>query len=902
MATSATLAFTSVFPHSTAAHTTPTPQATPELGVATEGQPFGLILETGPLAVPTASRSTRQPRQSIRSARQLQSQQQQPELSRAQREVQRNLAWSTATQFLSLHGTRDVPLQRHADSRRSRQVDEALRLLLNRGDDGAPRHQDRFTSAPGSGALLHWYLEDVKEHFNDAYLPTVRSASHAPRDGSTSKPLLLLKDLEMLVAAMTLYMTPVTNHMLLVGDVDSKAKNVLERVAKDSIVSVLLNSSPHEDYQASLTSLMLECARIVLQLPRTWDRIEPSALMTTLSRCVECYDQLELRDDAVQTSLAAATDRVMAELVASDRFKVDWFAQQSVVPKLRACIQTTLADLFVRILSRDSLRHSQDGQAASLTAEDIQRWSDMAVVRLARSRLHDLFDFVIRWDMSRGAVMDLKEFIGIAGARAEVVQNFQEQLHRRLLHAGATTVQILDTYVFTIKTFTELDPKGVLLDRIARPIRRYLKDREDTTRIIIASLLTDVNEEAAYLEVSDDISVQIAKQMQDTGTGASNEHDVDLDWDNMDWTPDPHDAGPEYRRSKTEDVLSSLLSLYNREDFIGELRNIFGDHLLKIPGHDLEREIRLLEMFKSRLGEDKLQAAEVMLHDIEESRHINTSVHADESYKASHLQALEGNPAQDSGAMDEAESSDPVQLSARIVSSYFWPVLRNEPFKVPSPVARQQSGFDVSFRTLKDMRRLQWLQELGTAVVELQLADREIEVECTTFQASVIYAFDDNGGDDGDTARVQHSVDSLAESLDMDESLVTQAVAFWVSKLVLTEMSAGSGTYTVLERLPTSDDAAEEAEAVAIAAAEAAQAAARTSEDLLLEKMQMYRQFVLGMLTNQGKMDAARMLMMLRMVVPGGFGFSVEELRVLLRRLTTEGLVTVDGDTWTIVK
>jgi anaphase-promoting complex subunit 2 len=46
---------------------------------------------------------------------------------------------------------------------------------------------------------------------------------------------------------------------------------------------------------------------------------------------------------------------------------------------------------------------------------------------------------------------------------------------KRLLHPGADTLVIIAQYISTIKAFRMLDPPGVLLDKVARPIQRYLK-------------------------------------------------------------------------------------------------------------------------------------------------------------------------------------------------------------------------------------------------------------------------------------------------------------------------------------------------------------------------------------------------------------------------------------------
>lgn len=133
MASQSALVFAAIFPQSTVAHTTPTPQATPDLSFVAPGQPFG-----GP--------STRRAKDHGNAP-----------LTAAQQAVQRNIAWSTATQFLSLQGA-PVPggQARHGAVTRSSEVQEALQLLLAERE-GAP---------PARNELVEWYEEEARQHFD----------------------------------------------------------------------------------------------------------------------------------------------------------------------------------------------------------------------------------------------------------------------------------------------------------------------------------------------------------------------------------------------------------------------------------------------------------------------------------------------------------------------------------------------------------------------------------------------------------------------------------------------------------------------------------------------------------------------------------------------------------------
>lgn len=117
----ATLVFASVFPVPSLSHTTPTPIATPNLGYTEPGASFG-----SPYAADAGGTE--------------------------RRAVRRNLAWSTATRFLSLPKDLDKApgsLQRPPD------VEEALDYLLV-GEGTGRDHEE---------GIADWYANEARLHF-----------------------------------------------------------------------------------------------------------------------------------------------------------------------------------------------------------------------------------------------------------------------------------------------------------------------------------------------------------------------------------------------------------------------------------------------------------------------------------------------------------------------------------------------------------------------------------------------------------------------------------------------------------------------------------------------------------------------------------------------------------------
>jgi anaphase-promoting complex subunit 2 len=367
----------------------------------------------------------------------------------------------------------------------------------------------------------------------------------------------------------------------------------------------------------------------------------------------------------------------------------------------------------------------------------------------------------------------------------------------------------------------------------------------------------------------------------------------------MNWMPDPVDAAPDYRKSKSSDVIGSLISLFeSKETFVREMQNMLAERLLQKRA-DFEQEMSVLELLKLRFGDNALQACEVMLRDIFDSRRVDAVVRNDQGMVTS-----------------TAQDNDTADLHAKILSHFFWPEIQGQQFKVPEEITQLQQRYSEGFESLKQSRKLTWLNGLGQVTVELDLEDRVFVEEVTTWQATVIYAFNSPSNDS-----ITRTTAELASQLDMSPVLVRSACLFWVSRRILTEVQRD--TFRVLETLPTKNVAGDDnaaptglsrnlssagetsnAETAAANAAAAAAAAARESaEAAAMEKMNLYWQFIVGMLTNQGAMPLQQIVMMLKIAVPGGFPFSNEELREFLAGMVSRGkLEIVSGGNYKLVR
>jgi anaphase-promoting complex subunit 2 len=293
--------------------------------------------------------------------------------------------------------------------------------------------------------------------------------------------------------------------------------------------------------------------------------------------------------------------------------------------------------------------------------------------------------------------------------------------------------------------------------------------------------------------------------------------------------------------------------------------------------------MKVLELLKTRFGEAPLQSCEVMIKDIQDSRRVDGVIRRNQKLvpTADEIVAARENSDMLKQDYTNQEGFLKPSLHAKILSRLFWPQLHNESYRVPDDILKLQKRYEQGFESLKNSRKLTWLNGLGQATVELELEDRVVFEEVHPWQATVIWAFQSGQGDHSSITR---TVVELVGHLEMDEALVRSALKFWATKMVLREI--GKDEYTVLETLNQEDRARSDAQAVVAMSATENSADDNTlmsNDALTSEKMQMYWQFIQGMLTNSSpQMPLQQIAMMLKMLIVDGFPYSIEELQEFL--------------------
>ncbi|KAF4635485.1 hypothetical protein G7Y89_g2610 [Cudoniella acicularis] len=843
-------------------------------------------------------------------------------------QVRWDRSWHLVTHALSLpafpkSSNSPQPLKPRRDSLDGA-FDEALQDVLY--PDG------RLPYAGHTEDIIVWHTQQVRSHFLHQVLPIILHLAkrHAP-------DAIIHGSVNVLETAHRQYLHGLA---IIKDQIDVSAPGtsmpVLEKFRRD--LHAVVSNSVMEPLSPSLRKILENYIFTVLGIPlqkhTETPTIEPEgrgsekALRETLG-LVESLKSVGLAGEKFQVTFAEIMNTAMREYVykgcrglwssegddslgISEGEAKESKSSGSILPRtarhsspsrcttdLCEWIENRYARLTVQILNRVDLK-------ASVTWANKEKYKEMGIGHLAELRIKELFDIVGKWPNSRGALDDLRTAITTPQRRLHLTEAFAMTLKERLLHPGMSTLQILQTYISMICSFHSLDHSKVLLDRVAYPLQLYLCSREDTVRIIITGLLSDVDDIDSQLDAQRADKLIELSWILNNGSQQVDKraNDEELDWHDMDWVPDPVDAGPGYKRSKNADIIGTLIGALGSQDvFIKEFQNIIGERLLKQDG-GFEREIKVLELLKVRFGEAPLQACEVMLKDIQDSGRVNAIIRRNQKLDPSEqeLNAAKANP----GMVDEdppnPEGLLKPSLHAKILSRLFWPQLQDEIYQIPKDIEDLQKRYEEGFESLKASRKLTWLPALGQATVELELEDRTIIEEVHTWQATVIYAFQE---DESNGTALERTVEELVESLEMEEILVRSALKFWTNKLVLHEIS--EDRFAVLETLNQEDRARSNAQVAASAAISNDESAEETvmlaNEGITSEKMQMYWRFIQGMLKNSSsQMPLQQIAMMLKMLIAEGFPYSNEELQEFLSGKVAEGKLDLSGGKYKLKK
>ena len=180
-------------------------------------------------------------------------------------------------------------------------------------------------------------------------------------------------------------------------------------------------------------------------------------------------------------------------------------------------------------------------------------------------------------------------------------------LKDRLLHAGASTSQILYIYISCLQAMSVLQGNKYSFETVKQPIVDYLQIRSDTVRCIV-DLLTSNERISAYSGELYSIGLMRMPKFPTHLFGNS-----------------PSLKGVECL--ETCDILEEMIHIYgSKELLVKEYSNIIAKKLLLCSSYDINAEVHQLELLKLRFGDSIMRSCAIMLNDVVESKRVHQTL------------------------------------------------------------------------------------------------------------------------------------------------------------------------------------------------------------------------------------------------------------------------------------
>lgn len=550
------------------------------------------------------------------------------------------------------------------------------------------------------------------------------------------------------------------------------------------------------------------------------------------------------------SSLSAVTERVVKQFIESD------FESEGLLTQCLSWKDEVISPFVSSIISPQSF------------ADD--RWNDRLQYAIYESFIHtrcrELFELVTEYPESLPAVHELSAALDGTGRvlYTTLAMEWRKAMEKRLIHPGAQTSQIIDVYISTIKVLRTMDSSGELLTVVTKPVREYLRGREDTIRCIITSL----TEEEVGGELYAELRRADAKPLED-----EIDEEDDEEMPTFDWVPPPSilkrrgvlsgtvgKVGSSSRRAG--DILSMLVGIYGSKDmFVNEYRILLADKLLSNLEYDTDKEVHNLELLKLRFGEASMRQCEVMIKDIDDSKRIHHNI----------CSTLNNT---------KADAKDPQVVDAAIVSHIFWPSLQKEEFKNHDRIESQHDRFGNEYAKLKNPRRLVWMKQLGHVELEVEVYEKDKdghieshtkEVKCTPAHATLLAYFED---------KPFWTVENLAIETEMPDEVVRKRMGFWINQRVIQEHRGGYALISAYDANAAEHSLVDHED-------EDHEHAVSFGADHE-EEMQVYESYIVGMLSNLGQIPLEKIHTMLKTFVAGSdhkYDKTPQQLAVFLQQL-----------------
>nr|XP_039257571.1 anaphase-promoting complex subunit 2-like [Styela clava] len=500
-------------------------------------------------------------------------------------------------------------------------------------------------------------------------------------------------------------------------------------------------------------------------------------------------------------------------------------------------------------------------------------------------RISEMFRIITEFPESSPAIEDLKLCLERTNQRPFLIKTLKKDLSNRVLHPGVCTEDIITMYISAVKALRLLDPSGVVMEIVLEGYTKYLKERDDTVKKIMAALLDE--------DRDNDLAIELARGTSEadtvtpiSATASADSNFVEVTKRYKKWVPDPREADPDKadKSRRTSDIISLLVGMYGSTTcFIEEYQELLSRRLLSnwCSNTSEDAEIKNLELLKLRFGEEDMGKCAVMLKDVADSRRINTYVKDEYSKKS------------------EVPVENKLDVSTLIVSSEYWPApaFQSHDINLPSAIQSALDNFNKGYESHKASRSLKWIHSAGRVDIELELKDRTLQFQVTVLLASIISLFHD---------KETWTVEEISNEVKVSATVLKRKIVYWLQQGILKETAPD--TYSIIEEQPVGsmpqNSAATKNDLANLLEEDEEEEDTKADDLKQKQQEQVLWNYVQGMLMNFESLPLDRIHKMLKMFAMQDSSMKLDQpkLRIFLNSRVQSGLLSIEGGKYRINK
>jgi anaphase-promoting complex subunit 2 len=404
-------------------------------------------------------------------------------------------------------------------------------------------------------------------------------------------------------------------------------------------------------------------------------------------------------------------------------------------------------DLFISFESLVSFENAKDfKECLLLIAKNI----------LISKRIEQIYLLVANYPDSKETLKEFNVCINKSTQKNLLVDNFIANLYKTLLIPSIKTIDIILYYIKTIHSFLIIDHRGVLLDKVARPIRHYLSVRNDTIEKVVEGLLDTNRYTNKLIELNDELNKNHLNNNNPNSI-------LNQQKRTLNWQPDPVDALPDFQIGKIDDIIDSLTSIFNDNSlFINQFVKIFSVDLLNIENYNIQNTMENLNLLKTKFHNYDFNKIDIMINDIVKSKELNRKINsANNTFKD-------------------------YKVNGIFLSHLYWPNLTADIplFEFPSTIKANLEDYQKEYKTFQKGRILKLRPDHSTVNVTVEIQGIKKNYNVTLDKLSVLNFFNESN-----LPIVKLGI--IMMKLKMSLQLLKSSLEFWVKENIIAEVNGG---------------------------------------------------------------------------------------------------------------